>query len=289
MKKKQVLVTGGSGKLGRYVVEELRRRYRVVVFDKISPQNKGVGFIRGDILKADAVERACRGMDAAVHLAGLVRADTPEKILKVNVLGTLHLLDGCCRNGVKRVVFASSISCLGFVYRKKPLAPQYLPIDENHPARPQDAYGLSKLLGELICRAYTARYAIETVCLRPPWIWFPGEAGVYEPFVKIHEAWPCLLWAYQDARDAARAFSLAISARGVKHERLFIASKDNGTRYPTLELIARYYPALKKLQRDKLAGKASLINIDKARSVLKYRPRYTWRDILAQEFISGRS
>lgn len=280
MKRKKILITGGSGKLGKYIINELKDKYNLIIFDKSAPLDKSVEFFKGNILKRRSIKKACGNVDTVIHLAALVVSDNPEEIFKVNVLGTVNLLESCVEKKIRRVIFASSISCLGFVYQKQLPHPQYFPIDEKHPANPKDTYGLSKLIGEYICQAYTERYGIETICLRPPWIWFPEEAKTYEPFVKIHEAWPCLLWAYQDARDAARAFRLAIAVRGVKHERILVTSNDNGTKYPTFNLIARHYPSLKKVCQNKLTAKASLVNIRKAKKILNYRPKYTWKDIV---------
>lgn len=279
MQKKRILITGGSGKLGTHIIEKLKDKYQLTVFDKVPPREKYVKFFKGDILRIKDTEKACHGMDTVIHLAALVAADTPEKIFRVNVLGTFNLLESCVKEKVKRVIFASSISCLGFVYQEKRLQPHYLPLDEKHPAKPQDIYGLSKLIGEELCKFYTDKYGIETICLRPPWIWFRRDSKIYGSFVKIHEAWPCLLWAYQDARDVAQAFYRAVQVKGIEHEIIFISSNDNGTKYTTLDLVKRYYPAA-KIQKSKLGANASLIDISKARKILKYRPQYTWRDIL---------
>lgn len=282
MKDRKILITGGSGNIGKYIIEELKEKYQLVTFSRTSPKDKKVKFIKGDILKIKDLENACKGIDIVIHLAALLPKDEPEKIFKVNVIGTFNLLEVCCKKKVKRVIFASSNSCPGFIYQKKRLEPEYLPIDENHPLKPQDPYGLSKLIGEEICRNYTNRCGIETICLRPPWIWFPEKAKVYEPFVKIHEAWAHSLWVYQDVRDVAQAFRLAVEVKGIKHERIFISARDNGTEYPTPDLIRKYYPKVKKINKSKLRGRASLIDISKARKILGYKPKYTWRDILFQ-------
>ena len=277
---KKILITGGNGNLGKYIIEKLREKYELITFGRTSPKNKKVKFIKGNILKIKDLENACKGIDMVIHLAALLGRDKPEKIFKVNVIGTFNLLESCCREKIKRVIFASSDSCLGFVYQKRHLEPEYLPIDENHPLRPQDAYGLSKLIGEEICRSYTNRYGIETICLRPSWIWFPEKAKLYEPFVKIPEAWAHMLWVYNDPRDVAQAFRLAIEAQRIKHERIFISARDNGTKYRTFDLIKKYYPEVKKIRKSKLRDRSSLVDISKARKILGYQPKYTWRDIL---------
>lgn len=280
MKRKKILITGGSGKLGSYIIDALGPAYQVTVFDRMAPRKKCAHFLKGNISRIQAVEDACRDIDTVIHLAAIVTSTEPEKTFKVNIQGTYNLLESCAKNKVKRVIFASSISGLGFIYQKKRLQPRYLPIDEHHPAQPKDAYGLSKIIGEKMCQEYTRTCGIETICLRPPWIWFPEDSKLYEPFTKIHEAWPCLLWAYQDARDTAKAFCLAIEAKRITHETIFLSAGGNGTKYPTLNLINQYYPLVKKIDARALSGDRSLIGIGKAKKILGFTPQYTWHDTI---------
>src|SRR2546421_26048 len=109
----RVAVTGGVGKLGQWVVRELR----------------------------DASEGR----------------EPHEVTFRTNVMGSFNVHEAAWRLGIRRVASVSSEAVLGWDYREREFAPDYLPIDESHPVRPQDAYGLSKEVGESIARSYTAK------------------------------------------------------------------------------------------------------------------------------------
>lgn len=281
-----LLVTGGSGNLGRYVVDELKGKHEVLVYDLKRPNQDYAKFIKGDILDIYALEKALKGIDAVIHLAAIPHplSDPAEKVFNVNVQGTFNLLEACSRCKVKRVVMASSDSTLGFVFKVSPsLIPAYLPIDESHPLKPEDPYGLSKKIGEEICAYYTQRTGIETICLRICYVWFPHLKDAYRPLVYSPDKWWKTLWVYEDARDAARAFRLAVEAEGIKHERIFICANDNGTNEESLKLVERYYPKVKKVNTEKLKGRASLISNEKAKEILDFSPNYSWEDLLKDE------
>ena len=113
---------------------------------------------------------------------------------------------------IGKVVFTSSESTMGFAFAAHRLAPLYIPVDEAHPARPQDPYGLSKVVSEQICKTYTQRYGMRTVCLRMPWVWLPDDAQrpFYRTLVNEYANWYKNIWTFVDARDVATAHRLAL-------------------------------------------------------------------------------
>jgi len=274
----KVIVTGGSGRVGRYVVAELLRKHDVTVFDLNKPDYSEIKFVKGDITILEDCVKAFRGVDAIIHLAAIPHPlkDPPETVFRVNVMGTFCVLEAAVKCGVKKVITASSDSTLGFNFRKKPLVPEYLPINENHPLKPQDPYGLSKLVSEEICRSYLAAYGIQTICLRPCWVWFPEEAERYLSLVERQDACMKNLWSYVDARDAAQAFRLALENEDVHHDIFFISAEDTASREETLKLIQRYYPQVPKVSK-RLTGRRSLIDCSKAKRILGYKPKYSWK------------
>ncbi|MBC7328741.1 NAD(P)-dependent oxidoreductase [bacterium] len=281
----RVLITGGAGNLGRYVIEEMRGYYELVIFDIKEPENKDFKFIRGDILDIHSLERALKGIDVVVHLAAIPHplSEPAERVFNVNAMGTFNVLEAASKCKVKRVVMASSDSTLGFVFRvNDSLAPEYFPIDEAHPCKPEDPYGLSKLVGEEICEAYTRRTGIETVCLRICFVWFPHLKENYRPLFEEPDTWWKTLWVYEDARDAALAFRLAVEKEELRHERMFICADDNGTKEQSLELIRKYYPKVKRVDEERLKGRASLVSNEKAKRVLGFYPKYSWKDLFEE-------
>ena len=185
----KILVTGGSGTIGGYVLRELLQAgHAVTSFSRTAPRIDGAGFIAGDIMDPDQLAHACQGQDAVIHLAavpGPGRA-TPAQLLNVNVIGTVHVLEAAVQTGIGKVVFASSGAATGFSFQQQEIVPRYLPLDEEHPSEPQDEYGLSKLLAELTCKRYSDAFGIQTICLRINNNWYLERASAE---VAVRSGW----------------------------------------------------------------------------------------------------
>jgi len=165
----KVLVAGGAGYIGSHVVRALLDEgHGVTVFDNFSSGREENLFpeaelFRGDILNPEDLRRALKGgFDAAVHLAAFKAAGesmtSPEKYSVNNISGTLNLLNALCEAGVKILVFSSSAAVFG--------EPEYLPIDENHPLRPENYYGFTKLEIERFLGWYDRLKGLKFAALR---------------------------------------------------------------------------------------------------------------------------
>lgn len=286
-KGRKVLVTGGSGAVGQYVVDDLLQHgYHVGVLDLVAPQSPAVVFHPVDILDLDALTRAMAGYAAVVHVAGIAHPlnDPAKRVFDVNVNGTFNTLEAAASNGIDTVVMTSSESTLGFAFMTHAMEPLALPIDEAHPSRPQDPYGLSKVVAEQICRTYSARYRMRTVCLRAPWIWLPQaqQRPFYQGLVTEYPNWTKNLWTFVDARDVATAHRLALEVPlETLHEAFFITAAENWTGLDSRALLARFYPGIAPdAIAPELVGAGALISHAKATRLLGYRPRFGVRDIL---------
>lgn len=227
------------------------------------------------------MKEACSGHDVVVHLAAIPNPmDAPaETVMTVNVMGTFHVLEGAVASGVKKVVIASTEATLGFVYRRHDFLPAYLPLDEDHPCAPQDSYGLSKRMDELMGRSYWEAFGIITLCLRICGIWYLDAGDVearYAPFVSNPDALRRHFWVYTDARDAARAFRLAAENTTVDHDTFFITAGDTCSTVKSEALCRQYYPSVPL--KEQLPGFSTLISNKKAARILDYRPLHSWRD-----------
>jgi nucleoside-diphosphate-sugar epimerase len=315
----RVLVTGATGTIGSYLLRELLSRGHALsgYARAPSPQVEGVHVLAGDIMDLDRLAEACRDHDAIIHLAavpGPRRAPT-EKLMSINVIGTVNVLEAALRNKIAKVVFASSGAAVGFTFPFQKMVPRYFPIDEEHPAEPQDDYGLSKLLGELTCKRYSDAYGVRTICLRINNNWYVDRPGAeravqggwakgmtveqlwstrYRRTIEESESeWPVPgppsprnnFWAVTDARDAARAFRLALENDDLRHEVFFINGDDTCSLAPSSELVARHYPGVPL--RAPLEGHASLVSHAKATRLLGYAPNYTWRDSDFSRWLGG--
>lgn len=241
----RVLVTGGSGYVGRVVCMRLSQRHEVVNFDRHPPEESGGPFICGDILNSAHLIHAMVGIDAVVHLAAIPHPlhDPPDTIMNVNVMGTQRVLEAAALGDPRRVVVASSDSTFGFVFGRGEIMPQYVPVDEAHPTRPVDAYGLSKLIKEQICKRYTRDTGLETICLRYCWVWNDQHYRNLESMADAPGNFVGQLWGYVDVRDVAQAVEGSIEAPSITHETLLIAADRTFQNAPSLELVERFLPA----------------------------------------------
>ncbi len=169
----RVLVTGGAGFIGSHVAERLAEEgHEVVVYDNFSTGSmenirhllsmSNVKVVKGDVLDLDALMRAVDGCDAISHHAAQLEIGSairdPAADARVNIEGTINVLEAAVRRGVGKVVYASSAGVYGEALR--------LPQDEEHPKRPSWPYGVSKYAGELYCLQYSQFYGVKTCALR---------------------------------------------------------------------------------------------------------------------------
>jgi nucleoside-diphosphate-sugar epimerase len=275
---RQVVVTGGSGLAGRAVVDELvEEGYEVTNVDLV-PGDGLAPFRRADLTDLGQVYGCLHGAEAVVHFAAIPRPtiDLPEVVFRTNVMSTFNVLEAASATGVERIVIASSVSVLGYPFFERPIAPEYVPIDEAHPRLPQDAYALSKLTGEELAAGFARRCRLDIVSLRFPWIHTPETfAEQLQPLWSNPKAGAANLWSYIDTLDVAAAVRLALEAGIAGHEACFVAAADTFMPVPSRELVAAHYPTT--IVREEFGNHMSLLNSEKAARLLGYRARHGWR------------
>lgn len=275
----KVTVTGGQGKLGQWVVRELAGAgHEVTVFDRVpGPEKQAIRYLAGEITDLGQVFGALAGADAVIHLAAVHRygITTDDVTFRTNVLGTFNVHEAAWRLGIRRVASTSSESVLGWDYRTRDFLPDYLPIDEDHPVRPQDSYGLSKQAGESIARSYTEKCGMETVVLRPPWVASPEQMDELRASGGREPTW-FTLYNYIDVRDLAEAYRVAIEQPLSGHTVLFTMPDDSSVSEPLCELFPRLLPAIGNMAAELTGTRASVRN-DRAKRVLGWQPRRGWR------------
>jgi nucleoside-diphosphate-sugar epimerase len=304
----RVFITGASGTLGSYICRELLGAgHDVTGYSRTIGMMDRVNWVLGDAENCSDLAHSAQGHDAIVHLAAIPgpgRA-SPERLIATNLLTTTSVLEAAVRSRIPSVVFASSGASLGFTFHNRSIAPQYLPVDEQHPCEPHDPYGLSKLLGETTCKSYSDAYGLRTVSLRVNNAWYVDRPGaefavrsgwargltveqLWEVrYAKIVEDssdhWPVPgpvsprknLWAVIDARDVALAFRLAAESSVAGHEVFNLNGSDTCSLIPTPELLARYFPQVPL--RDRLEDFDSLVSHRKATQMLGFQPLHSWR------------
>lgn len=276
-----VLVTGGSGKAGSFVIQELLEHNYSVTNVDLKPSAQ-IHTYYADLTDLGQVYGMVQGKDAIIHLAAIPwpGEHPPEVVFRNNVLSTFNILEAATVLGVNKVVLAGSESALGFPFRFTDFTPLYLPIDEDHPLLAQDAYGLSKIILEELGRGFVRRTPrLSVVSLRLSYI----QTGKEDYLRELRAAWKDAsansfnLWSYVDAQDVATAFRLALEYPEPGFEAFYIAARDTLMLQPTLELVRKYFPGQIDL-RAELEGSCSVLDCTKAKKYLGFQPRFTWRD-----------
>lgn len=275
--RKRVVVTGAAGLLGRHVAEIYRNAgFAVTALDR---QTHGVDdVIEADLTDPDLAGRFIAGADCVAHIASIPRpvGYAAEDVFRTNMTLMFNVLSAMEAGGVARMLFASSFSVLGLPFAPRPVDLKYLPVDEHHPAQPQDVYAVTKWLGEEMVDAWTRRTGGSAISLRMPWIQTPASFMWEVAKRRLTEDAGLDLWAYIDARDAARAFLLAAEAATGGHERFFISAADSYSETPSADLVAARYPRI--ALRGPLKGHSTLLSNDRAKRMIDFVPQFSWRD-----------
>lgn len=279
----KVIVTGGSGRLGRQVIRELLAHgYEVLSLDRVPPPEGLCPGWLADLRDIGALYQAMAGARAAVHLGAYQKPGiaSDSETFSNNLCATYNVLKAAADLSLARVVVASSVAAYGFLYAKRMPRPDYLPLDEEHPCSPQDPYGLSKRLGEEIAEAFAASAGLTTASLRLAGINFDLEYANFaerwrEPAARLGG-----FWSYVDARDAALACRLALEAAISGHRIFNVAAPTSTMREPTEELVARYVPGV-RIKRAGPAANWSGLDSSRAERELGFRAAHTWERYLA--------
>ena len=282
----RIVVTGGSGKVGRAVIRDLLEHgHQVLNVDRVPPdpaKSAPAPFLPADLtdygeaLEAISGAEVLPGVEAVVHLAAVPSPfhATPDVTFSTNIRSTHTVFAAATRLGLKRVVWASSETTLGLPFDTPPL---YAPVDEKHPLRPESSYALSKVLGEEMARQFSRWSGIPFVGLRFSNVM---EREDYERFPSYWED-PQLrkwnLWGYVDESHSAQAVRQALTVELSGATAFIIAAADTVMKRPSRELMAEVYPGVPVA--DSVGEHGTLLAIDDARSVLGYDPAFTWREL----------
>lgn len=278
----RIAVTGGSGKLGRTVVRELREA-GLEVINLDATGERGKGFVRVDLtdygLTLDAllgVDDQHDGFDAVVHLAAIPAPGLTSNAATFsnNMLATYNVLSASIRAGIRNIVTASSETVLGLPFD---VPPPYVPVDEEYPARPESTYSLVKHLEEqMAIELVRWNPDLKIVALRFSNVMYPEDYAEFASFDEDAANRKWNLWGYIDARDGAQAVLRGLELESVGFDRFIIAAADTVSSRPNAELLAEVFPDVPVARE--VGEHDTLLSIDKARRILDYSPKHSWRD-----------
>ncbi len=278
----RIALTGSSGKLGTVVERELRAAgHDIVALDAVGPRRPG--FVQLDLTDYGQVIDALGGagddrapLDAVVHLAAIPAPGLSPDVATFhnNMTATFNVFWAAVRTGVRRIVYASSETVLGLPFD---VPPPYIPVDEEYPARPESVYSLVKHLEEQLAIELVRWHPdLSITALRFSNVMVPADYAEFPSFDADPRARKWNLWGYIDARDGAQAVERALAVAPAGFDRFIIAAADTVMSRPNAELVKEVFPGV-PVHGD-LGEHDTLLSIEKARRLLGYAPRHSWRD-----------
>ena len=290
----KVAVTGGTGSwdrgVGPVVIAALQAKgHEVTNLDRAVPGGiEKAGFIRTDLTDYGQTFAAMHGHDAVIQLAANGEPDwdhlSGAARFHTNSLIAYNVFQAACFLGMRKVVWASSETVLGFPFDK--VTPKSLPTSDDDPPIPTSSYGISKANTEDLARHMNRRYGVPFVGLRFSNIFYdtPGHVTSYE---RIPAFWDnpksrmFNLWGYVDSRDTADACVQALESSITGAEVMTIAAPDTVMRQTNAELVAAAFPGC--TLKPGTGPHDSLESIAKARELIGYHPQWTWRRVLGRD------
>ena len=295
----RILFTGGSGKAGRHATAYLRDQgHRVTNLDWVASDVPGIATLKTDLTDAGQVFNACQAYagfdelepgtgvpryDAIVHFAAIpaILHRPDNETYRINTLSTYNILDAATKLGIPKVIFASSETTYGVCFADGEQKPNYLPVDEEHPTVPQDSYAMSKVVNEVTARSFQARSGIDIYGLRINNVIEPHE---YRQNFPAYMDDPALrrrnIFAYIDARDLGQMVDCCLKTDGLGYQVFNVANDDLSVSLTNAQVIERFYSGV-PIKRE-MGEFETFYCIDKARRLVGFEPRHSWREELEQ-------
>jgi len=284
----RIAITGGAGGVAQSIRQLLSHKHDLRLFDL-----PGVGddptIVRGDLTNREDVARLLEGQDALIHLAvAYINTKpniTPKEHVDVNIAGLYNLLDQAQRQGVKKVLTASSVFAHGVAKIDHLPWVVYLPIDEEHPVGPESwghdiwaMYGYTKWLSEKMCEGFSYVSGIPTFCFRF------GPVLMPKPPMKYYCLELC--YGYVDYRDVVSALDLALKKDGLIHGVFNLTADDLFYCPDYFDYLVTYFHDIKEIRNhDQFLrpGGHSLYDNSKAKRLLGWEPKHSWEDRYFEE------
>jgi len=279
-----VVVTGGLGRAGRWVLDRLAGRVELVCIDMDHPGGDDrIQFRAADLGDGDETRDliAATDPDAVVHLAAYpnTRRHAGSTVFENNVAGAYNVLDAAGRAGAD-VVWTSSTTTYDRLYDPETWPPDRLPVEESHPQGSASPYATSKVAGEAVAEMVHRRHGVPVVTLRPTLVIFPGEQRTAENRAAFDPDEPQTgnFLSYVDARDLASLIAgiLESDLEGHGHEAYTVTADDHDLDRDTVDLLESVYGSVP--EECTLSGDDAILSNEKTREAFGWSPEYTWRE-----------
>jgi nucleoside-diphosphate-sugar epimerase len=292
----RIFFTGGSGKAGKHVAPFLAEQgHQVTNADLVPLRHPDIADLKVDLTNAGEVYSALAGLaafdelelaekpsyDAVVHFAAVpaILLTSDAATYATNVLSTFNVLEAATRLGIRKVIFASSETTYGVCFAQGERRPIYVPVDEEHPTVPEDAYATSKVANEVTARSFQARTGADIYGLRINNVIEPHEyAEMFPPFLEDPSLRRRNIFAYIDTRDLGQMVQRCLDVDGLGYEVFNVANADMSVSATTDEVRERFYDGVEL--RSEMGRDETFYSIEKARRLLGYEPQHSWRDVL---------
>lgn len=286
-----IAVTGGNGRIGRAILEELvSHGYRTVNLargkqrEEISDEYRTTDLLdAGEVYGSLAISDA----DAVIHMGTLLTPlDHPGYVtFESNVMTSYHVLEAAKELDLEAVAQASSINVLGCAFQEAPMQVDYLPVDESHRATPRDPYALGKHALEVTASGFGRLDSAPRISsLRFPWV--ATEEELRDRFVEADRGLNAIkdgpngrdqLFSYLHLEDAASIARLAVEVEFTGHERFWATARDTTAAVPTSTLTEVFYEDA-EIRKD-FEGHEGIVDISHASDVLGWEPVHSWREL----------
>ncbi|PVH72300.1 NAD(P)-binding protein [Cadophora sp. DSE1049] len=301
---KRVVITGGSGKAGQYIIPHLLARgHQILNLDLTPPPSSSpfaasIHTIKTDLTSSGQVFNALSSPfkltqplpihsrpfstpDAVIHLAGYARnmLVPDNETFRGNILGTYNVIEAACKLGVKKIIIASSVCVYGVTYAEGDIDFPSFPVDEEVDINPTDTYSISKVCSERVARGFARRFGIDIYVLRIGGLIAPDEykTDVFKAYVERPEEWKVHGWSYTDARDLGEMCERCVKVDGLGWQ-VFNATNDEITNMEgktTEEFLRRMCPTTPFTR--KMGEKEAPMSNRKIKEMLGFREEHNWR------------
>lgn len=278
----RVLLTGGAGYIGSFIIEELvNRGYEVVVFDisikDISAKKGKIKYIKGDIFDTGSIEDVVSECDVVIHMIGLPHVpkaqSNPMLSFKLNIQSVQHILEAMRRKDVDRIIFPSSSAVYGIT--------ENIPVKEWQQTKPNTTYGYHKLIAEELIKSYKENYGITYTILRLFNVYGgPKAQGVLNIFVERAKAGePIVIYGGEQLRDfvyvtdVSRIIVDSLKIENTINEIINVGTGKGRTINEIAELVREFFPGLEIIRKSSSGREYnSIADITKLKKIFGFAP-----------------